>query len=262
MSISNLDLFNCLVSLSGMNNAKVADLAGINRPNLYAWLSGKSQIMSKEREEKLLAALGVVDGKLSGNIVHRWRVDADAINIRAALNHLENKEYLDAAEIIFVKTDESASGKIELYNLIEIPRPDGKLTILASFNKPLKNEYPINSTKLKFGHNGKNIVIWADLWARWWNKDELSKQEFWSDAPNCLVIENVDTKQIDDKDLIASYENTILENKAEDAGLRAIIRSLLNELRKVKPESKLLDPSERADIYNEFYKNEKNKLKM
>lgn len=148
------------------------------------------------------------------------------------------------------------------YNLIQIPRLEGKLTILASFDKPLSIEYPINSTKLKFGHNGKTIEIWADLWTRWWNKDELSSQEFWSDASSYLETKNADAKQIDDKDLIASYEHIIFENKAEDAGLRAIIRSLLNELRKVAPKSKLLDQSERAYIYNEYYDNEKSKIKM
>ena len=88
MEISNLDLFKCLVSLSGMNNAQVADVVGINRPNLYTWLSGKSQVMSKEREEKLLSVLGVYKGKISRNIVHRWRVGEKLENIRTALTLL------------------------------------------------------------------------------------------------------------------------------------------------------------------------------
>lgn len=262
MEISNLDLFKCLVSLSGMNNAQVADMVGINRPNLYTWLSGKSQVMSKEREEKLLSVLGVYKGKLSGNIVHRWRVGENLENIRTALTLLETKENLDTAEIYFVKTDASATGKIELFNLMVIPRREDEVTILVTLEKPLSTEYPIKKTKLTLGKDCQIIDIWADLWYRWWNKEELTSEEFWSEASHIIETKKDTPEKIVDIDLIASYENQISINKAEDAGLRAIIRGLLNELRKVAPKSKLLDQSERAKIYQEYYDHEINKTNI
>jgi hypothetical protein len=85
----------------------------------------------------------------------------------------------------------------------------------------------------------------------------VSTKEFLSEASTYLNASGIDkTEQSIDRDLIAKYENTIRENKAIDAGLRAVIRALLKELRIKAPESNLLDPEIRMKEYKKEYENE------
>lgn len=51
-----------------------------------------------------------------------------------------------------------------------------------------------------------------------------------------------------------------LERKANDAGLRAVVRYLLAELRKSQPNHPLLDKKNRDRIFNEFAKAEMDKI--
>ena len=62
--MDNKEIFKILTHLSGLNNATIADLAGVKRPNLYSWLGGKTQAMSDENIEKLFNVLGVYKGCL------------------------------------------------------------------------------------------------------------------------------------------------------------------------------------------------------
>lgn len=254
-------LFKELVKLHGLNNAKVADLSGVKRPNLYNWLSGKSQVMSKEREDNLLKVLGVFNGKLMTDVVHRWHADKDLSNIKTTLSLLEDPVNLNDTEIYFVKTDASATGQAELFSLLRIPRGAEFLTIMVSYEKPLSTEYPVKAAKLGFGNDLKIINIYSDKWYGWWNKEILSFKEFWSEASAYINTSGIDKTEVsNDKDLIATYETTIRENKAVDAGLRAIIRALLNELRIKAPESTLLKASVRKIEYYKEYENEKEKF--
>jgi hypothetical protein len=217
--------------------------------------------MSKERENNLLKVLGIINGKLATDTVHRWYVDKDLSNIKTLLNQLEDAENLNQAEIYFVKTDASSTGQAELFSLMRIPRGAEFLTIMVSYEKPLSTEYPIKVAKLGFGNDLKIINIYSDKWYGWWNKETLSFKEFWSEASEYFNTSGIDkTEQSNDKDLIATYETTIRENKAVDAGLRAIIRALLNELRIKAPESTLLKASVRKIEYDKEYENEKEKF--
>lgn len=250
-------LFKELVKLHGLNNAKVADLSGVKRPNLYNWLSGKSQVMSKEREDNLLKVLGVVNGKLMTDVVHRWHVDKELNNIKTTLSLLEDPVNLNNTDIYFVKTDASATGQAELFSLLRIPRAADFLTIMVSYEKPLSTEYPVKSAKLGFGNDLKTINVWADEWYGWWNKENLSTKDFLSEASTHIISNGIDkSEQSIDRDLIAKYENTIRENKAIDGGLRALIRALLKELRIKAPDSNLLDPEIRMKVYKKEYENE------
>jgi len=250
-------LFKELVKLLGLNNAKVADLAGVKRPNLYNWLSGKSQVMSKEREDNLLKVIGVINGKLATEIVHRWNSDKDLSNIKTILNQLEDAQDLKQTEIYFVKTDASATGQVELFSLLRIPRASEFVTILVSYEKPLSTEYPVKSAKLGFGNDMKTINVWSDVWYGWWNKETLTMKDFMFEASAYINTTSTDqTEQSVDKDLIARYENTIRECKAVDAGLRAVIRALLNELRLKAPGSPFLNASVRMKEYLAEYDKE------
>lgn len=261
--IYSQDLFKKLITITGSTNATIADRARVKRPNLYNWLSGKPQVMSHERVEQLFETLGIRHGKLSSSVVHRWYADKDSSNIRTLLTQFETPNSLNTLEIYFVKINDGSVGQSELFNLIRIPRLDENIFILVTSEKPLIAEYPVKSTKLGFGIDQHTIELWSDQWSRWWRDEGLSPEELWQTIKSKLNMNTGSSvEQPIDMDLIAKYEQQILIHKAEDAGLRAIIRDLLKELRNKVPESKLLDASERLKIYNDSYMNEMEKFNI
>lgn len=58
---------------------------------------------------------------------------------------------------------------------------------------------------------------------------------------------------VDDRD---GLQKIAIERRANDAGLRAVIRFLLGELRKTQPNHPLLDKKNRDRIFDEFHKQE------
>ncbi len=61
---------------------------------------------------------------------------------------------------------------------------------------------------------------------------------------------------IDNRD---DFQRLAIERRTNDAGLRAVIRYLLSELRKNDPNNPLLDKKVRDRIFNEFHKEEMEK---
>lgn len=257
------EIFKILTHLSGLNNATIADLAGVKRPNLYSWLGGKTQAMSDENIEKLFNVLGVYKGKLSSEIVYRWQADADLQNIKAVLTHFLEQNVLDKADINFIEIEGYETTLQEKYNLIHIPGAKDSLTILLANNSPQQISFPVKSSKLGFGKDNKRISISIDQWSRWWGADNLSSSAFWIEASLYLSSQtkNVQVNDELDIDLLTTYQSQLVQNTAENAGLRAIIRALLRELRNLKPKHKLLDKANRDVIFNEFYAHEIDKLR-
>lgn len=65
------------------------------------------------------------------------------------------------------------------------------------------------------------------------------------------------------KELVEYNDNVVkiaIERKSNDAGLRAVIRSLLAELRKTQPDHPLLDKDKRDRIFHEFANVERAKV--
>lgn len=58
---------------------------------------------------------------------------------------------------------------------------------------------------------------------------------------------------VDNRD---QFQRIAIERRANDAGLRAVIRFLLGELRKTQPNHPLLDKKNRDRIFDEFHKQE------
>ncbi|OIQ79949.1 hypothetical protein GALL_383000 [mine drainage metagenome] len=261
MSISPQELFECLVKLNGLNSAKAADLAGVKRPNVYAWLAGKKQVMSQEREERLLQNFGVINGTLSKDIVYRWRVESDTACFKLVLNHLFNPDDLDKAIIYFVDVENSKH-----YNVLRIPFTEGDLFVLVIFNSQQNTGYPLTKEKIGFGINGQKLNVPDWQWDKWWDSEKLDAKKF------CLEADMLLKKQGDVNQLWATdqpmdikmrllYEEQIIEKTAENAGLRALIRALLNEMRAAKFKSKLLDKEERDITFKDFYNHELKKLR-
>ncbi|MFL9610990.1 hypothetical protein ACKF11_12965 [Methylobacillus sp. Pita2] len=65
------------------------------------------------------------------------------------------------------------------------------------------------------------------------------------------------------KGLVANRDEAVqvaIERKSNDAGLRAVVRLLLGELRKTQPNHPLLDKKNRDKVFNEFAQAELEKI--
>ena len=259
------DLFKALANFSTFNNAAIADSAGVKRPNLYSWLGGKSQSMSEDNIEKLFNILGVKKGKLSSEIVYRWQLeDSEASHIKDVLKHFLNQEYLNNAEIHFIEIEGYEAKQVAKHNLIRIPIGTHEgITILVTSNNKLNVGFPIKSSKLGFGQDKQKITVNLDQWFRWMESDTLSSAEFWIEASFYISAQHVVSTSVlnDDIDIKISYENQLIEKIAENAGLRAIIRSLIRELRLLKPKHVLLNQDNRDLIYKEYFQHEISKIR-
>ncbi len=91
--------------------------------------------------------------------------------------------------------------------------------------------------------NGKGVDYWHGY------AQGLSEQLAEAREQIAALIENRD-----------DFQKLALERKATDAGLRAVVRYLLSELRKNDPNSPLLDKKVRDRIFNEFHKEEMDKV--
>ncbi len=63
-----------LIELTGLSQRDVATRAGVHRPNLTTWLSGKAQQLSEGNQLAVLNVLGWHYGRLATEYVHRWWV--------------------------------------------------------------------------------------------------------------------------------------------------------------------------------------------
>ena len=257
------DLFKTLVSLSNLNNAKIADKADVKRPNLYTWLGGKPQALSEGNIESLFNMLGVIRGRLSPEIVYRWQVDFDVDNLKNALQHFVNQEVLNQAEIYFLEIDGYDEADSRKYNLIHIPQSTGGISILIAAATNQTVGFPIKTAKLGFGKDGQTVRISREQWANWWNVDVLSSINFWTEFSLYVSKSNSKTTSSinpQDVDQLATFEKIIIDKTAENAGLKAIIRSLLRELRIANPKNTLLNHENRDLIYREFFEHELSKM--
>ena len=258
------DLFKILISFSNLNAAKIADLAGVKRPNLYTWQSGKSQALSEGNIESIFNILGVIKGKLSSEIVYRWKIDFDEAQLKNVLQQFVNQQILNQSEIYFIEIDGYTETDSKKYSLIHIPHSTGAISILISGSTNQSVGFPIKSTKLGFGKDCQKVNISSEQWANWWSVDVLSSINFWTEFSLYLSNSNMNatsSNELQDVDQVAAFKNIIIEKTAENAGLRAIIRSLMRELGVLKPNHQLLKKENRNLIYKEFYEHENSKIR-
>ncbi|HOY70279.1 MAG TPA: hypothetical protein PL131_10965 [Methylotenera sp.] len=258
------DLFKTLVSLSNFNAAKIADLAGVKRPNLYTWQGGKTQALSDGNIESLFNILGIIKGKLSPEIVYRWQVDFEVDNLKSVLKHFVSQDFLNQAVIYFIEIDGYNETESKKHNLIQIPQPTGNLTILISAENRQAVGFPVKSAKLGFGKDSEKVNISSEQWLNWWDATLLSSTQFWTEFSLYLKTFNSESNTYNDQqdiDQLNAYQSIITEKTAENAGLKAIVRSLLRELRIVNPKNTLLNHENRDLIYREFYEHELSKMR-
>ncbi len=264
------DLFKHLIKFNDMTVAHLANISKLSRPNIYAWLNEKPKIISQERETEMMRYLGLEDGKLSTKIVHKWNIDPSARLFKELLIHFYGNDILKKVIVNFVNTGS------RLCNIVRIPfmntnHLQQEVILLLMCKDPLSRGYPFDIKKLGFGISGDDRYIADWQWDKWW-EDELCKPQTFNveygilthhknEANNSqdFVIGNTD-EATNYVELKLSFKNQLIEKAADNAGLRALIRALLNEISQLNNKSKWLDKKNRDLIYDENYKSEFDKL--
>lgn len=128
-----------LIELTGLSQRDVATRAGVHRPNLSTWLSGKAQQLSEGNQLAVLNALGWHYGRLASEYVHRWwvgeRCDAAA--------RLLLEEAHAGAKIGVVR----AEGCSEAQGASAVLIADGnRVQRLVMIRRPLAADAPIPAT--------------------------------------------------------------------------------------------------------------------
>lgn len=260
-----VQLAKTLIQLSNTKGVKIAEAAGIKNPNFYNWMANKPKALSENAVEKLFSVLGVTNGQLNANTLHRWyESDHDAENINQTLTQLINLQEYQNTEIFHVRSIDN-----KLFNLLKLSNDKHSILILCFNTLPRTNEYPINAKKIGFG---KDIFlsspIPSEIYAKWMHVTlNLEIQSFIHDASiylpdlnlpklNTLTsFQSINTAG-DFKEV--SEEINIL--KATNEGFKAIIRELLKELRIHSPDNKFHIDSERKAIFEAIYNHELEKL--
>lgn len=255
-----------LIELNGLSISKAAEVMNIQRTNLSSWLNGKPNVFSMKKIEVMLAALGLnimsdpSTGirlcSISPDIVHLWQIPKDAQSLIEVLRSTEDEESLKWMEIIQV--DASPKGH---FNILRRKSNSGDLIILVASKDSTSRTYPISSEDLGFGKMAGKIQIPLEKWIAWWRTKSLSTAHLRNELESLTRTEQI-IAPIDNELNKRELENTVgklIEAQCSNEGLKAIIRALLEELRKNDPENRLLIKENRDEIYKEYYESEAKK---
>lgn len=266
------DLFKHLIKFNDMTVAHLANISKLSRPNIYAWLNEKPKIISQERETEMMRYLGLEEGKPSTKIVHKWNIDPQAKVFKELLVYFYGNDILQKVEVNYVNTGS------RLCNVVRIPINSAntdnlppEVIILLMCKDPLSRGYPFDIKKIGFGINGDDLYIADWQWDKWW-EDELCKPHTFNVEYGILTNHINETSDLQDLEIEStdevtnyvelklSFKKQMIEKTADNAGLRGLIRVLLNEISELNSKSKWLDKKNRDLIYEDNYKSEFDKL--
>lgn len=255
-------LIKALVPLINTTGAKIAAAANVKSPNYYNWLSGKSNALSESALDRLLACIGVEEGKLIGHHLHRWyTADKNASDIRENLLSFNKSEQYTDAQIFNITAFNG-----QRCNLLKLRFINESILVLC-FNIDSQSEnFPISADKLGFGAEVNLNHIPNPIFNKWANpKKIIGLNGFIEEART--ILSTLDLSDITIKrpaikhDInFAAIEQELINMTASNAGLKAIIRRMLKELRDHQPNCKLLDDGIRKEIYDADYEHERMKL--
>lgn len=254
----DLDLIRNLIDLNGLSISKAADLMGIQRTNLSSWLNGKSNVFSTVKIDGMLESLGMhAIGNnstgvricyLSHDHVHRWHVDESSTALTDVLKATESNEALEWLEIFQVNASPKGS-----FNIIRRKSKSGDLYILVTNKNPSSVTYPISAENIGFGKKAGNISLPTEKWIAWLKAQTLPTSTFRNEISEYLdatnTVEAADESIL--KHQIEEMSKELKDSIRTNDGLRAVIRALLGEIRKLDKNNKMLDHQIRDDIFNE-----------
>ena len=253
----DLYLVKALIDLTNLSVSKTAEAVGIQRTNLSAWLNGKQNVFSDQRVEKVLnhlgvntlgdSATGVRFCDLDSVHVHKWYL-AEPDHLTTVLETTLSVEELQALEVFQVNTKPHG-----MFNLIRTSGVNGDVYIILCHKESGQNAYPLPND-FQFGKLIGSIDLPVQKWIGWLKTKELLTSDFRTE-----INSHIFARPNEVSGSLNTGSNSSKESKSHDAGLRAVIRSLLAELRNLDPDNRLLVKTHRDEIYNSVYLQELNK---
>lgn len=164
------ELVEALLRLNKISKNKAALSLDLKRQNLYAWLKGIDTAISNTKKLELLALLGVRNGELADDQIHRW-----------CITNLE-----DARLVISILTSQmSAPQHLSILNIWPDNNSDAVLRLTTNDHHhvylllyyPLQDSVPpqINATTLGLGESMQSMVrLTKEQWTSWLKPDEIS----------------------------------------------------------------------------------------
>ena len=237
---ADLMLIKNLIDLNALSISKAADVMNIQRTNLSSWLNGKLNVFSIQKIDGMLKSLGMhAIGDLSTGIrlnylsleeVHRWQVDDGATAFINVLRSTETDDALSWLEVFEV--DALPKG---CFNMVRRKSQSGDLIILVANRNPGTNTYPLSPEMLGFGKMAGKINVPLEKWIGWLKAKTLSTATFRDEILEFMThskaAETVDQSAIQHQ--LEKSTDKLNAVTIENVGLRAIIRNLLGEIRKL-----------------------------
>lgn len=263
----DLMLIRNLIELNGLSISKAAEVMNIQRSNLSSWLNGKPNVFSIKKIEGMLDALGMRAMSdpstgirlcyLSPDIVHLWQVEKGSQSLIDVLRTTESEASLEWIEIFQVYAYPKGH-----FNLIRRKSNNGDLLILVTNKEATSDTYPISPEILGFGKMAGAFQMPLEKWIGWWKTKNLPVSAIRDELESLTGADAVSTT-IDKR--LASHDfeetsNKLKESLSTNEGLKAIIRELLGELRRIDPSNRLLKKAVRDKIFAEFYASEAQKF--
>lgn len=207
-------LVELLLRLNNLSKNKAALALDLKRQNLYAWLKGVDTAIANTKKLELLALLGVHNGALADDQIHRWRISdlEDAKNALLILTSQTNEPQQlfilnlwpanDSGAVLRLTTNEYHHIYLLLYYPLQVSAP-----------------IQINADTLGIGQSTQSLVrLTKEQWEAWLKPDDISlntvarliDHEIQSNAPPEPLEHFEDDEQ-------AEVENYWLTNEAPPA---------------------------------------------
>jgi hypothetical protein len=196
-------------------------------------------------------------------------VGNDFSALRAILLATETKKTLSSLSVHKVDMEQSHDAKsptLLMFNRLDIP----VVIVIGRTANVGKHPLPLDINSLGFGKIGGDVHIPSDL-IKGANMELPTSQLLnhlrkYERSVKSATIDSKPSRQQSDlppdqlvlemQRSVEAYRSDVTELRAHEAGLRAIIRGILSELRQINPQHPLLEEKTRKEIYDEFYQSE------
>jgi len=209
IKMTSRELMAALIRLNNISQGKTADLAGVLRPNLSNWSTGRDNALSIEKQLKLFDVLGVSYGRLCPDVVHRWCV----------------REVEEVALVLGEVLDDAERAHCEFWPIQNFRYPGCIVLRISRSSKwiwvvmyrPLMAEppQPINAESLRCGIELREVIVDNGTWESWLPPAVLEPVSFGSQI-NSLIDQfpypNPPHQYFDDMEL-PEGQNLVEENQ-------------------------------------------------
>jgi transcriptional regulator with XRE-family HTH domain len=155
------EVIAALIRLNNISQGKVADLAGLVRPNVSSWLCGRIDALSMEKQLKLFDVLGVSYGRLRHDGVHRWCV-REVEEVALVLGEVLDDEERAHAEFWHIHNTRYPGCIV-----LKVVKPAGSIWVVMYRPMMAEPPQPINAESLRLGVDQGDVIIDTETWESW-----------------------------------------------------------------------------------------------